>query len=75
MSAFTVEQSGRFTATKQDVDTWPAATAAAAQFIDAATADSTERAALLSAVEDAAGTGETVVLPNGKRLEIIYNED
>jgi hypothetical protein len=75
MSAFTVEQSGRFTATKRAVDTWPAAVAAATEFINTATSDTAERAALLLAVEDAAGTGEAVALPNGKRLEIIHNED
>ena len=74
MSAFKVEQSGRYTATSRLVDTWPAAVHAATEFIYAATADGTERSALLRAVEDAAGTGEPVALPNGKRLEIIYND-
>jgi len=74
MSAFKVEQSGRYTSTSRVVETWPAAVHAATEFIYAATADSEERSALLLAVEDAAGTGETVALPNGKRLEIIYND-
>ncbi|MDR6794386.1 hypothetical protein J2X12_002877 [Pseudarthrobacter oxydans] len=73
MSAFTVEQSGRFTATKRAVDTWPAAVAAAKEFIHYATLDDVERAELLSAVERAAGE-DAVQLPNGKRLEIIYND-
>jgi hypothetical protein len=72
---FTLTQHGRFTDTKRTGLTWPAAVSEARQFVNAATTGSTERLALLLAVQDAAGTGEPVALPNGKTLEIDLLDD
>jgi hypothetical protein len=72
---FTLTQHGRFTDTKRTGLTWPAVVSEAVQFVNAATTDSNERATLLAAVQDAAGTGEPVALPNGKTLEIDLLED
>lgn len=73
--AFLVEQSGRTTVTRAEVSTWPEAVKAAKQFIEASTSLQSQRDRVLGWVIVAAGNGELVTLPNGKRLEISYVDE
>jgi hypothetical protein len=70
MANWKVEQSGRFTVTSAVFESLNDADNAVKQFIAAATNDPEIQLGLFSKVM-LAEPGETVTLPNGKRLELI----
>jgi hypothetical protein len=72
---FTVIQAGRVTVTKREGLNWLQAVNEATQFVSASTTDNELGSRLLVAIQEAAGTGEPVALPNGKTLEIDFIED